>query len=129
MMNSNELIDARIKDLGDWRGEMLAGLRKLIHEADPEVKEDVKWIKPSNPWGVPTWEHAGIICTGEVYKDKVKLTFAKGSLISDPTKIFNASLEGSRRALDLFEGAKIDEDAFRGLINSAVAVNIAKNKK
>jgi len=101
-------------------------LRKLIHEADPNVAEDVKWRKAANPLGVPTWEHAGIICTGESYKDKVKLTFAKGASVPDPAKLFNASLEGgTRRAIDLHEGEAVDEEAFRALVRAAVAVNLA----
>ena len=119
-----QLIDAHIDALGGWRGEMLARLRGLIRAADPEVVETVKWRKPSNPAGVPVWEHAGIICTGETYKDKVKLTFAKGAALDDPKGVFNASLEGNaRRAIDLFEGDAVDEEAFRDLIRAAVALN------
>ena len=105
------LIDARIRELGDWRGETLARVRKLIKEADPEVVEEVKWRKPSNGMrGVPVWEHGGIICTGETYKNAVKLTFAKGAALDDPSGLFNSSLEGNvRRAIDLHEGDKIDE--------------------
>ena len=111
-----ELIDAKIAGLGDWRGDMLARLRALIHAADPDVEETVKWQKPSNPAGVPVWDHAGILCTGETYKDKVKLTFAKGAALADPAKLFNSSLDGNtRRAIDLFEGNKIDEAAFKAL--------------
>jgi hypothetical protein len=118
------LIDARIKKLGDWRGETLARLRTLIKEADPEVVEEVKWRKPSNPMGVPVWEHDGIICTGETYKNAVKLTFAKGALLKDPSRLFNASLEGNvRRAIDFREGDKIDEKAFKALIRAAVSLN------
>jgi hypothetical protein len=118
------LIDARIKKLNDWRGETLARIRKLIHEADPEVVEEVKWRKPSNPAGVPVWSHAGIICTGETYKDKVKLTFAKGASLPDPARLFNSSLDGAtRRAIDLHEGAKINELALKALIRAAVALN------
>ena len=121
------LIDARIKALGDWRGKMLASLRDLIKEADPAVVEEVKWRKPTNPAGVPVWEHAGIICTGETYKDKVKLTFAKGAALKDPAGLFNASLDGNaRRAIDLREGDTIDEKAFKGLIRAAVALNEEK---
>ena len=118
------LIDAAIADLDDWRGDVLARLRTLIHEADPEVVEEVKWRKPTNPNGVPVWSHAGIICTGEAYKDKVKLTFAKGASVPDPDGLFNASLEGKvRRAIDVHEGVDIDEPAFVALVRAAVAVN------
>jgi hypothetical protein len=122
-------IDARIRELGDWRGETLGRLRELVKEADPEVVEDVKWRKPSNPSGVPVWEHAGILCTGEIYKDKVKLTFAKGASLPDPTGLFNASLKGNtRRAIDFYEGDKIDENAMKALIRAAVASNTSKKK-
>jgi len=124
---SSQLIDAKIKALGDWRGEMLARIRRLTKEADPDVVEDVKWRKPSNPAGVPVWEHDGIICTGEAYKSVVKLTFASGASLEDPSHLFNASLEGStRRAIDISEGAEIDEDAFKSLIRAAVAFNVSK---
>ena len=121
----SQLIDARIAALGDWRGETLARIRALIKEADPDVVEEVKWRKPSNAMsGVPVWEHAGIICTGETYKDKVKLTFARGAALEDPTGLFNASLEGNtRRAIDFHEGDTIDEKAFKALIRTAVALN------
>jgi len=121
----SRLIDARIAALGDWRGEALAQVRGLIKEADPEVVEDVKWRKPSNAMlGVPVWEHAGIICTGETYKDKVKLTFAKGASLKDPSGLFNSSLEGNtRRAIDIHEGDKIDEKALKALVRAAVALN------
>ena len=121
----SSLIDARIKKLGDWRGETLARVRKLIKEADPDVVEEVKWRKPSNAMlGVPVWEHDGIICTGETYKDYVKLTFAKGAALEDPSGLFNASLEGNvRRALDIREGDKIDEKALKALIRAAVGLN------
>jgi hypothetical protein len=122
-----ELIDAKIKGLGDWRGAMLAKLRALIHAADPDVEEVVKWQKPTNPAGVPVWEHAGILCTGETYKDKVKLTFAKGAALADPKALFNSSLDGNaRRAIDLFEGDAIDEAAFKALIRAAVEANLEK---
>jgi hypothetical protein len=122
------LIDARIKRLGDWRGETLARVRSLIREADPEVVEEVKWRKPSNSMlGVPVWEHAGIICTGETYKAVVKLTFAKGASLKDPSRLFNSSLDGNvRRAIDIHEGDRIDEKAFKALIRAAVALNTAK---
>ena len=112
------LIDARIKELGDWRGEMLARVRRLIKEADPEVVEEWKWR------GVPVWEHAGIICTGETYKNLVKLTFAKGASLDDPSRLFNSSLDGNvRRAIDIHEGDKIDEKALKALVRGAVALN------
>jgi hypothetical protein len=124
----SQLIDARIGELGDWRGEVLARVRKLIKQADPDVVEQVKWKKPSNAMrGVPVWEHAGIICTGETYKNAVKLTFAKGAALADPTGLFNASLEGStRRAIDIHEGDKIDATAFKALIRAAVTLNTSK---
>ncbi len=123
------LIDARIKKLSDWRGETLARVRTLIKEADPEVVEEVKWRKPSNAMlGVPVWEHSGIICTGETYKAVVKLTFAKGAALKDPSDLFNSSLEGNvRRAIDIHEGDKIDEKALKALIRAAVALNTSKN--
>src|SRR5262245_17184307 len=122
-----DLIDARIKKLGDWRGETLARVRALIKEADPEVVEEVKWRKPSNAMlGVPVWEHAGIICTGETYKTTVKLTFAKGAALEDPAGLFNASLEGNvRRAIDIHEGDRIDAAALKALVRAAVALNHA----
>jgi hypothetical protein len=121
----SRLIDARIKALGDWRGETLARVRRLIKEADPDVVEEVKWRKPSNAMlGVPVWEHAGIICTGETYKSVVKLTFAKGASLKDPSGLFNSSLEGNvRRAIDIHEGDKIDDKALQALIRAAVALN------
>lgn len=124
----SRLIDARIAALGDWRGETLARVRKLIKEACPDVVEEVKWRKPSNAMlGVPVWEHAGIICTGETYKAAVKLTFAKGASLEDPSGLFNSSLEGNtRRAIDFHEGDKIDEKALKALIRAAVALNKAK---
>jgi len=122
------LIDARIAALSDWRGVTLARVRKLIKEADPDVVEDVKWRKPSNAMrGVPVWEHDGIICTGETYKDKVKLTFARGAALDDPSGLFNASLDGNaRRAIDIHEGDKIDEKAFKILIRAAVTQNTSR---
>ena len=118
-------IDARIKKLADWRGETLARVRKIIKEADPDVIEAVKWKKPSNAMlGVPVWEHAGIICTGETYKAVVKLTFARGAALKDPSGLFNSSLEGNvRRAIDIHEGDKIDEKALKALIRAAMALN------
>ncbi|MCP3728904.1 DUF1801 domain-containing protein [Sphingomonas sp. MG17] len=126
----SERIDARLAALGDWRGATLARLRRLIHEADPQVEETVKWVKPTNPHGVPVWEHAGILCTGEVYKGYVKLTFANGAALPDPANIFNASLEGgTRRAIDLKEGEDVDPQAFKTLVEAAVAHNLAKKKR
>jgi hypothetical protein len=123
----SHLIDARIKKLGDWRGETLARVRSIIRQADPDVVEEVKWRKPSNAMlGVPVWEHDGIICTGETYKTYVKLTFARGAALADPSGIFNASLEGNvRRAIDIGEGDKIDQKALKALIRAAVALNTA----
>ena len=124
----SKLIDARIASLSDWRGETLARVRKIIKQADPDVVEEVKWRKPSNAMlGVPVWEHAGIICTGETYKAVVKLTFAKGAALEDPSGLFNASLEGNiRRAIDIHEGDRIDEKALQALIRAAVALNTSK---
>ena len=117
-------IDARIAELGDWRGEMLARVRAVIRQADPDVVEEVKWRKPSQPAGVPVWSHGGIICTGETYKDKVKLTFARGAALADPAGLFNSSLSGNtRRAIDLHEGDAIDEPALAALVRAAVALN------
>src|SRR4051794_38000581 len=119
----SELIDAKIEELGDWRGETLSRVRALVKRADPEVVEEWKWRKPSNP-GVPVWSHQGGICTGETYKSAVKLTFFKGASLEDPSKLFNASLEGNtRRALDIHEGEEVDADAFKALIREAVALN------
>ncbi|WP_313353108.1 DUF1801 domain-containing protein [Paracoccus sp. (in: a-proteobacteria)] len=121
--SASELIDARIGELGDWRGEMLARLRALIQEADPEVVEEWKWR------GVPVWSHDGIICTGETYKHVVKMTFAKGAALPDPAGLFNASLEGNtRRAIDLREGDRIDTEALKALIRAAATLNAAKKK-
>ena len=124
----SELIDARLVELGDWRGAALARVRRLIREADPDVIEDVKWRKPSNPGGVPTWSHDGIICTGETYKDKVKLTFARGAAIDDPAHLFNSSLDGNtRRAIDIREEEEeVDATAFKALIRAAVSLNSSK---
>jgi len=122
----SQLIDARIAALAGWRGKTLAGVRALIKQADPEIVEAVKWRKPSNPMGVPVWEHDGIICTGETYKDKVKLTFARGASLEDSSSLFNSSLEGNtRRAIDIHEDDRIDEKAFKALIRAAVALNIS----
>jgi hypothetical protein len=117
------------KQAGDWRRDTLARVRTLITQADPDAIEEVKWRKPSNPAGVPVWSHAGIICTGETYKDKVKLTFPRGSSIEDPAGLFNAGLEGVRRAIDLREGDKINEKAFKTLIRAAVVLNVSKKPK
>ena len=125
------LIDARIKKLGDWRGETLARVRSLIKQADPEVVEEVKWRKPSNAMlGVPVWEHDGIICTGETYKAVVKLTFAKGASLDDPKGLFNSSLDGNvRRAIDFREGDKVNAAALKALVKAAVALNESKKKR
>src|SRR4051812_19927587 len=127
----SRLIDAKIKELGDWRGKTLARVRALIKRGDPDVVEEVKWRKPSNSMrGVPVWEHAGIICTGETYKAVVKLTFAQGASLKDPAGLFNASLEGNmRRAIDLREGDKINEKAFKALIHAAAALNTSRVKR
>ena len=120
------LIDAKIEELDDWRGEILSRIRELTKQAAPEIAEEIKWRKPSNPFGVPVWSHEGIILTGETYKDKVKLTFAKGASLEDPAGLFNSSLEGKeRRAIDLHEGDGIDEGAFKALVRSAADVNAA----
>jgi hypothetical protein len=119
----SQLIEARITELSDWRGETLARVRTLIKQADPEVVEEWKWVKPTNP-GIPVWSHNGGICTGETYKNAVKLTFFKGAALNDPSGLFNSSLEGNtRRAIDLHEGDQIDEEAFKVLIRAAVALN------
>ena len=123
----SQLIDAKIKGIPDWRGAKLARIRQLIKEADPEVVEEVKWRKPSNPAGVPVWECSGIICTGETYKDKVKLTFARGASLNDPAGLFNSSLDGgTRRAIDIREGEEIDETALKALVREAVTLNASK---
>ena len=121
--SASELIDKRIAELGDWRAETLSRMRKLIEEADPDVVEELKWMKPTSP-GTPVWSHDGIICTGESYKSKVKLTFAKGASLKDPAKLFNSSLDGKvRRAIDIHEGEEVDADAFKALVRAAVALN------
>ena len=125
--SSSKLIDAKIKALGDWRGKALAQVRAIIKAADPDVVEEVKWRKPSNPHGVPVWEHDGIICTGETYKDYVKLTFAYGASLPDPSGLFNAGLDGgTRRAIDIREGETVDAEAFRALVRAAVARNLSR---
>ena len=128
--NPSARIDAKLAGLGDWRGETLSRMRALIRAADPEVVETVKWVKPSNPSGVPCWEHAGIICTGEVYKAFVKLTFAQGASLDDPQGLFNAGFGGgTRRAIDIREGEAIDAAGFQALVREAVAFNVGKAKK
>ena len=122
----SKLIDAMIAARGDWRGATLARVRQLIKEADPEVVEEVKWRKPSNPAGIPVWEHDGLICGGEVYKNYVKLTFARGAALPDPSGLFNSGFGGNtRRAIDIREGDELDEEAFKALIRAAVALNMS----
>ena len=126
--SASERIDKRIAELGDWRGETLSRMRKLVKEADPAVVEEVKWVKQTSP-GTPTWSHDGIICTGETYKSVVKLTFAKGASLKDPAKLFNSSLAGNtRRAIDIHEGETVDARAFKALIRAAVALNTSGGK-
>jgi hypothetical protein len=127
--DGSQSVDAKIASLSDWRGELLSRIRALIKAADPDVTEDAKWRKASNPLGVPTWSHAGIICTGESYRDKVKLTFARGASLDDRSGLFNSSLDGAtRRAIDIRKDEKIDEGALTRLIREAVAVNLASKK-
>ena len=127
--SASELISKRIAELGDWRGETLSRMRKLIKEADPDVVEEWKWVKPTKP-GTPVWSHDGIICTGESYKNVVKLTFAKGASLKDPARLFNSSLEGNtRRAIDIHEGEEVDESAFKALVRQAVALNSSGRSK
>jgi hypothetical protein len=122
----SRMIDEKIKDLGDWRGKVLSQLRTLIKQADPEVVEEWKWVKPTNP-GTPVWSHDGLICTGETYKNVVKMTFAKGAALEDPSGLFNSSLGGNtRRAIDIHEGETIDEDALKALIRAAVTLNASR---
>jgi hypothetical protein len=122
-------IDERISELGDWRGKTLAKVRRIIHEADPEIVEEWKWAKATSP-GTPVWSHAGIVCTGETYKSVVKMTFAKGAALKDPSRVFNAGLEGNaRRAIDIHEGDKVDEGALKKLIRAAVALNLEGKSK
>ncbi len=126
---ASEEIDRKIAGLGDWRGAALARIRRLIREADPDVAEAVKWRKPSNPAGVPVWEHAGMICTGELYRDKVKLTFARGAALEDPLGLFNSGFGGgTRRAIDIRQGDEVDGAAFKALVGEAVALNVAHKK-
>jgi hypothetical protein len=127
--SASAVLDAKIKELGDWRGKTLAKVRTIIHEADPEIVEEWKWAKATSP-GVPVWSHGGIVCTGETYKDHVKMTFAKGAALKDPSGLFNSSLEGNvRRALDIREGDKINEAALKDLIRAAVALNLKGQPK
>jgi hypothetical protein len=127
--SASELISKRIAELGDWRGETLSRMRKLITEADPDVVEEWKWVKPTKP-GTPVWSHDGIICTGESYKKVVKLTFAKGASLKDPARLFNSSLDGNaRRAIDIHEGDRVDGSAFKALVRRAVALNSAGKSK
>lgn len=127
---ASRLIDERIRELGGWRGETLARVRALILEADPQMTEECKWVKPTNPLGVPVWSHHGIVCTGEAYAKAVKLTFARGASIPDPAHLFNASLEGNtRRAIDIHEGEQVNARAFKALVKAAVAQNAAASKK
>jgi hypothetical protein len=122
-------IDQRIKELGDWRGKMLAKVRTIIHEADPEIVEEWKWVKPTTP-GTPVFSHGGIVCTGETYKNVVKMTFAKGAALKDPSGLFNSSLDGNvRRAIDIHEGDKVNEAALKDLIRAAVALNLKGKSK
>jgi hypothetical protein len=122
--SASAVLDARIRELKGWRGKTLARVREIIHAADPDIVEEWKWVKPTSP-GVPVWSHGGIVCTGETYKDHVKLTFAKGAALKDPARLFNSSLEGNvRRAIDIHEGDKINEAALKDLIRVAVAINL-----
>ena len=127
--SASGLIDTRIKQLGDWRGKMLAKVRAIIHEADPDIVEEWKWQKASSP-GTPVWSHGGIVCTGETYKNAVKMTFAKGAALKDPAHLFNSSLDGNvRRAIDIHEGDTIDREALKSLIRAAVALNLKGKSK
>jgi hypothetical protein len=127
--SASAIIDARIRELGDWRGKMLAKVRAILHAADPEIVEEWKWAKATSP-GVPVWSHGGIVCTGETYKNIVKLTFARGAAVKDPAGLFNSSLEGNlRRAIDIHEGDKINEAALKELIRAAVALNLTGKSK
>jgi hypothetical protein len=127
--SASALIDEKIKELGDWRGKTLAKVREIIHQADPEILEEWKWVKPTTP-GTPVWSHGGIVCTGEMYKNVVKMTFAKGAGLKDPSGLFNSSLDGNvRRAIDIHEGDKVDEAALKDLIRAAVALNLKGKSK
>jgi hypothetical protein len=127
--SASALITKRIAELGDWRGRTLSRMRTLIKEADPEVLEEWKWVKPTNP-GTPVWSHDGIICTGETYRNVVKLTFARGASLKDPARLFNSSLDGNvRRAIDIHEGEEVDDPAFKALVREAVALNRSGKSK
>ena len=127
--SASALIDEKIKELGDWRGKTLAKVREVIHQADPEILEEWKWVKPTSP-GTPVWSHGGIVCTGETYKNVVKMTFAKGAALKVPSGLFNSSLDGNvRRAIDIHEGDKVDEAALKDLIRAAVALNLKDKSK
>ena len=127
--SASALIDEKIKQLGDWRGKTLAKVRDIIHKADPEIVEELKWVKPTSP-GTPVFSHGGIVCTGETYKNVVKMTFAKGAALQDPSRLFNSSLDGNvRRAIDIHQGDKVDEAALKDLIRAAVALNLKGNSK
>lgn len=127
--SASAAIDEKIRELGDWRGKTLARVREIIHQADPEMVEEWKWAKPKSP-GTPVWSHGGIVCTGETYKNVVKMTFARGAALPDPAGLFNSSLEGNvRRAIDIHEGDKINEAALKELIHSAVALNLKRESK
>ncbi len=128
-VSASASIDAKINELGDWRGKMLAKVREIVHKADPEIIEEWKWAKATNP-GTPVWSHGGIVCTGETYKSVVKMTFAKGASLKDPSGLFNSSLEGNvRRAIDIHEGDKVNEAALKDLIRAAVALNLESKSK
>jgi len=127
--SASALIDEKIKELGDWRGKTFAKVREIVHQADPEILEEWKWVKPTSP-GTPVWSHGGIVCTGETYKNVVKMTFAKGAALKDPSGLFNSSLEGNaRRAIDIHEGEKVNEAALKDLIRAAVALNLKGKSK
>ena len=127
--SASAFIDAKINEIGDWRGKTLAKVRAVIHAADPEIVEEWKWAKPKSP-GTPVWSHGGIVCTGETYKNVVKMTFAKGAALKDPSGLFNSSLDGNvRRAIDIYEGDKVDEAALQDLIRAAVALNLKGKSK
>ena len=129
MPSPSELIDEMIAATPDWRGATFAKLRKIVHDADPEITEEVKWKRPSNPMGAPVWEHNGIVCIGGILKERVRITLVTGSFLPDPKRLFNAMLLGKSRALDLYEGDKPDEAALKALIRSAVAYNLARAEK
>jgi hypothetical protein len=127
--SASTLIDDKIRELGDWRGKTLAKVREIVRAADPEIVEEWKWVKPTNP-GIPVWSHGGIVCTGETYKNVVKMTFPKGAALKDPAGLFNSSLEGNvRRAIDIHEGEKVNEAALKDLIRAAVALNLESKSK